>query len=42
MDTEAAFLSTLLHVARWRINGQQLAMSDSSGAVLARFEATPK
>jgi putative lipoprotein len=42
MDTEAAFLSTLLHVARWRIDGQQLAMSDSSGAVLARFEATPK
>ena len=42
MDTEAAFLSALLHVARWRISGQQLEMTDSSGTVLARFEPTPK
>jgi heat shock protein HslJ len=39
MDTESAFLSSLLRVARWRVAGQQLELSDSAGAVLARFEA---
>ena len=39
MDTETAFLPVLGRVARWRINGRQLEVSDSGGAVLARFEA---
>jgi heat shock protein HslJ len=39
MDTEAAFLQALLKVVRWRIAGAQLELSDSSGVVLARFEA---
>ncbi len=39
MDTEAAFLPSLLRVARWKITGQQLELSDSSGVVLTRFEA---
>jgi putative lipoprotein len=39
MDTESAYLAALLRVARWRVNGQQLELSDSSGTVLARFEA---
>ena len=42
MDTEAAFLPALLHVAKWKIEGQQLTVSDSTGAVLARFEAHAK
>ena len=39
MDTEAAFLSALGRVATWRISGQRLELSDSTAAVLARFEA---
>jgi heat shock protein HslJ len=39
MDAEGAFLSALGRVATWRISGQQLELSDSTGAVLARFEA---
>ena len=39
MDIEAAFLPTLLKVAKWRVVGQQLELSDSTGMVLARFEA---
>lgn len=39
MDTEVAFLPALGRVARWRITGQQLELSDATGAVLARFEA---
>ena len=39
METEAAFLPVLGRVARWRIAGQQLELSDSTGALLARFEA---
>jgi len=42
MDTESAFLAALLRVARWRMNGQQLELSDAAGAVLARFEARAK
>lgn len=42
MDTESAFLPALLRVARWHVSGQQLELSDSSGTVLARFEAKPK
>ena len=42
MDTESAFLPALLRVARWRVSGQQLELSDSSGTVLARFEAKTK
>jgi len=42
MDVESAFLSALLRVAKWRVAGQQLELSDSSGAVLARFDARPK
>jgi putative lipoprotein len=39
MDIESAFLPALLKVAKWRIVGQQLELSDSTGAVLARFAA---
>ena len=39
MDTEAAFLRDLLRVARWRIAGNRLELSDSAGVVLAKFEA---
>ena len=42
MDTESGFLAALLRVARWRMNGQQLELSDAAGAVLARFEARGK
>lgn len=42
MDTEATFLAALLRAAKWRVTGQQLELSDSAGAVLARFEASPK
>ena len=41
MDTESAFLPALLRVAKWRVAGQQLELSDSTGAVLARFDAKP-
>jgi len=39
MDTESAFLSALQRVARWKITGQQLDLSDASGALVARLEA---
>jgi heat shock protein HslJ len=39
MDTEGAFLSALGRAATWRVSGLQLELSDSTGAVLARFEA---
>ena len=39
MDTEGAFLPVLLRVRRWKITDRQLELSDSSGVVLARFEA---
>ena len=39
METEAAFLPALGRVARWRITGQQLELSDSAGVVQLRFEA---
>jgi putative lipoprotein len=39
MDTESQFLGSLLRVRGWKITGQQLELSDSTGAVLARFEA---
>lgn len=42
MDTESAFLASLLKVAGWRISGQQLELTDAPGVVLARFEARPK
>jgi heat shock protein HslJ len=42
MDTESEFLKSLLRVAGWRINSQQLELTDSAGVVLARFEARPK
>ena len=41
MDVETAFLPVLGRVARWRIDGQRLELSDSSGTVVARFEARP-
>jgi hypothetical protein len=40
MDIETAFLAALGKVAKWRVVGQQLELSDSTGMVLARFEAT--
>ena len=39
MDTEAAFFAALLRVATWKVAGQQLDLSDASGALVARFEA---
>jgi heat shock protein HslJ len=42
MDTETAFLPALLRVAKYRIEGQQLELSDSTGAVIARFAAKAK
>ena len=41
METETAFLPALQRVARWRITGQQLELSDSAGAVVARFATKP-
>ena len=42
MDTEAAFLASLLRVAHWRMNGRQLELSDAGGTVLARLEPRAK
>jgi heat shock protein HslJ len=42
MDVESGFLSALMRVAKWRVTGQQLELSDSTGVVLARFDARPK
>ena len=39
MQTETQFLGSLLHVKTWKVVGQQLELSDSTGAVLARFDA---
>ena len=42
MDVESAFLSALMRVAKWGVTGQQLELSDSTGVLLARFDARPK
>ena len=42
METESAFLPVIMHVARYRVDGQKLELSDSTGAVLATFEAKAK
>jgi len=39
MEQERAFLDTLGVVARWRVDGQRLELSDSRGEVVLRFEA---
>jgi heat shock protein HslJ len=39
METERGFLNALSRVRRWRISGQQLALLDAAGNVVARFEA---
>ena len=39
MDTESSFFSALSRVARWRITGRQLELTDATGTVVARFEA---
>jgi len=39
-DIETTFLPALLEVAKWRVVGRQLELSDSAGMVLARFDAT--
>jgi heat shock protein HslJ len=41
MDVETAFLPALSRVARWRISGQQLELTDSAGAAVARFVGRP-
>ncbi len=41
MDIETAFLPALERVTRWRISGQHLELTDSSGALVARFEGRP-
>jgi heat shock protein HslJ len=38
MDTESAFLGSLLRVAKWKITGKQLELRDSTGTVLATLE----
>lgn len=42
MDTENQFLGSLLRVKTWKLAGQELELSDSTGAVLARFAPAPK
>ena len=39
MEQERAFLDTLALVARWRLDGQRLALVDERGAPLLQFEA---
>ena len=39
MEQERAFLDALAEVARWRIDGQRLELTDPRGEVVARFEA---
>jgi hypothetical protein len=39
METEQAFLAALAQVRSWKILGQHLEVFDSSGTLLARFEA---
>ncbi|HET9208503.1 MAG TPA: META domain-containing protein [Burkholderiaceae bacterium] len=39
MDQERALLDTLTQVARWRIDGQRLALLDERGATLLLFDA---
>jgi heat shock protein HslJ len=41
MDIETAFLPALSRVAKWRITGQQLELTDAGGALVARFEGRP-
>jgi copper homeostasis protein (lipoprotein) len=42
MEAEEAFVKVLPEVASWRILGRLLELSDSSGALVARFEAGEK
>ena len=37
MDTEKAFLDALRKVQRWKIEGQDLVLTDGDGQVVARF-----
>lgn len=39
MDTEKEFLKSLNEVAKWKITGRHLQLSDASGKVVAQFEA---
>jgi putative lipoprotein len=39
MDTEKEFLKSLIEVAKWKITGQHLELSDANGKVVARFTA---
>jgi heat shock protein HslJ len=41
MELEQAFLAALGQVAKWKIAGQHLELADTTGRVLARFEARP-
>ncbi len=41
MDTEQAFLKSLGRANKWKITGPSLALFDSDGNVLARFDASP-
>jgi heat shock protein HslJ len=40
-DTERQFLQALGRVAAWRITGQELALLDDQGNMVARFQARP-
>ena len=42
MEIETVFLPALQRVAKYRITGQQLELLDSSGALVARFDAKSK
>jgi putative lipoprotein len=43
MDVETSLFSALSRVARWRVAGQQLELTDTAGTVVARFDArSPK
>ena len=43
MNVETSLFSALSRVARWRIAGQQLELTDATGTMVARFEArSPK
>jgi heat shock protein HslJ len=39
MEQEQAFYDALGRAATWRVEGEQLELSDASGNVIARFEA---
>jgi heat shock protein HslJ len=39
MDLESAFMQALEATAKWKIAGEHLELTDSKGALVARFES---